>query len=64
MKRTKQQLTAFKVKQAIGSLAIEGIQVSRESEALMLRIANGRASGSSAKEALIAKYRQSTSTTA
>lgn len=59
MKRTKNQLTAFWVKQAVGSMAIEGIPVSRETQALMMRIASGRVSASSTKEALIAKYRQS-----
>jgi hypothetical protein len=59
MNRTKAQLLAFKVRQAAGSMAIEGIQVSRVSEATMLRVASGRVSGKSIREELVKKYRQS-----
>lgn len=58
MDRTKAQLLAFKVRQGVGSMAIEGIQVSRKSQADMLRIASGRVSAKSVKEQLIDKYRQ------
>lgn len=58
MYRTKAQLLAFKVRQGVGSMAIEGIQVSRKSQADMLRIASGRVSARSVKDQLIDKYRQ------
>ncbi|MCB1838454.1 MAG: hypothetical protein KDH99_12630 [Alcanivoracaceae bacterium] len=58
MDRTKAQLLAFKVRQGVGSMAIEGIQVSRKSQADMLRIASGRVSARSVKDQLIDKYRQ------
>lgn len=61
MTRTRAQLLAFKVRQAVGSMAIEGIQVSRESEATMLRVASGRVSGETVREALVEKYRRSPS---
>lgn len=50
MKYTKAQLLAFKVRQAVGSMAIEGIQVSKQSEATMLEVAAGRVSGDSVRE--------------
>lgn len=58
MNRTKAELLAFKVRQGVGSMAIEGIKVSRKSQATMLRIASGQLSAESAKEELINKYRQ------
>lgn len=58
MKYTKTQLLAFKVRQAVGSMAIEGIQVSKQSEATMLEVAAGRVSGKSVREQLVAKYKQ------
>ena len=61
MKYTKTQLLAFKVRQAVGSMAIEGIQVSQQSEATMLEVAAGRLSGKSVREQLVAKYKQASS---
>lgn len=58
MKRSKSQLIAFKVRQAVGSMAIEGIEVSRESEATMLEVAAGRVSGKSVRKKLVEKYKQ------
>jgi len=58
MKRTESQLIAFKVQQAVGSMAIEGIRVSRQSQADMMRVATGRVSAESVKAALKAKYQQ------
>jgi len=58
MKYTKSQLLAFKVRQAVGSMAIEGISVSRKTEAAMLKVASGRVSGKSVREELVEKYRQ------
>jgi len=60
MKRTKAQKTAFQVKQAVGSMAIEGVRLSRHSQAVMLKVASGRISITSVKDELIAQYRQST----
>lgn len=59
MTRTRAQLLAFKVRQAVGSMAIEGIQVSKGSEATMLKVASGRVSGETVREALVKKYRRS-----
>ena len=61
MKYTKAQLLAFKVRQPVGSMAIEGIQVSKQSEAIMLKVAAGRVSGKSIREQLVAKYKQASS---
>lgn len=58
MTHTKVQLLAFKVRQAAGSMAIEGIQVSRDSEATMLKVASGRLSGKALREQLVEKYRR------
>lgn len=58
MKYTKTQLLAFKVRQAVGSLAIEGIQVSQQSEAIMLEVAAGRVSGKSVRAQLVEKYKR------
>lgn len=58
MKDTKTQLLAFKVRQAVGSMAIEGIQVSKQSEAIMLDVATGRVSGEFVREQLVVKYKQ------
>ena len=41
MKRTKAELLSFKVQQAVGSMAIEDIQISRQSQAMVLRVASG-----------------------
>ena len=62
MKYTKTQLLAFKVRQTVGSMAIEGIQVSKQSEATMLEVAAGRVSGESVRKQLVAKYQQASST--
>ncbi|HKM37523.1 MAG TPA: antitoxin VbhA family protein [Thiopseudomonas sp.] len=61
MKYTKTQLLAFKVRQAVGSMAIEGMQVSKQSETTMLEVAAGRVSGKSVREQLVAKYKQASS---
>lgn len=63
MKRTKAELLSFKVRQAVGSMAIEDIQISRQSQAMMLRVASGRIAAQSVKDGLIEKYRQSSSAT-
>ena len=62
MKYTKAQLLAFKVRQAVGSMAIEGIQMTKQSEAIMLKVAAGRVSGESVRIQLVAKYQQASST--
>lgn len=62
MNHTKVELLRFKVRQAVGSMAIEGIRVSRQSQATMLRVASGRVSAEAVKKELIEKYRQSPST--
>ena len=56
MSHPKNQRLAFKVRQAVGSMAIEGIQVSRQSEATMLKIAAGRVSGKTIREKLVEQY--------
>ena len=56
MSHPKSQHLAFKVRQAVGSMAIEGIQVSRQSEATMLKIAAGRVSGKTIREKLVEQY--------
>ena len=58
MKYTKAQLLAFKVRQAVGSMAIEGIQMTKQSAAIMLKVAAGRVSGESVRIQLVAKYKQ------
>lgn len=58
MKRTNNQRVIFKVDQAIGSMAMENAQVSREMKAAMLRVAGGRASADDEIERLLKKYRQ------
>ena len=58
MDRTKADLLAFKVKQGVGSMAIEGILVSQDAQTTMLRIASGHLSAKAVKEELINKYRQ------
>ncbi|WP_339801848.1 hypothetical protein [uncultured Marinobacter sp.] len=63
MKRTKAELLSFKVQQAVGSMAIEDIQISRQSQAMVLRVASGRIAAQSVKDELIEKYRQSPSAT-
>lgn len=61
MKHTRGRLLAFKVRQAIGSMAIEGIQVSKQSEATMLEVAAGRVSGKALRQQLVGKYKQAPS---
>lgn len=51
-------LIRFKVRQAIGSMAIEGIQLSKEMQDVMLRIAMGQLCAVQVRAALVAKYRQ------
>lgn len=53
---------AFKVRQAVGSMAIEGIQVSPESEAMMLQVAAGQMSGKAIRQQLVEKYRRASLT--
>lgn len=62
MKYTKAQLLAFKIRQAVGSMAIEGIQMTKQSETIMLKVAAGRVSGESVRKQLVAKYQQASST--
>lgn len=57
MKRTKRELTTFKVNQAIGSMAIEGIYVSPRTKHTMEEVAAGSLSAAEVKRELIAKYR-------
>ena len=58
MKTSSDTLTRFKVRQAIGSLAIEGIAVSPETQAVMQQIASGVTPAALARAALVARYRQ------
>ena len=59
--RTPAELTVFKVQQAIGSMAIEGIRLSPKTQHVMLEIASGQVSATEVKQALIAKYKQKAS---
>ena len=59
--RTPAELTIFKVQQAIGSLAIEGIRLSPKTQRVMLEIASGQVSATEVKQALIAQYKQEAS---
>lgn len=61
MRRSKAELLSFKVRHAVGSMAIEDIRVSRESQAMMLRIAAGRVDVDAIKDELVARYRQASS---
>lgn len=56
MSQSKTERLAFKVRQAVGSMAIEGIQVSRQAEATMLRVAAGRVSGKTVRQQLVEQY--------
>lgn len=56
MSQSKTKRLAFKVRQAVGSMAIEGIQVSRETEARMLKVAAGRVSGKTVRQQLVEQY--------
>ncbi|MCB2385701.1 antitoxin VbhA family protein [Thalassolituus alkanivorans] len=56
MSHSNAELLAFKVRQAVGSMAIEGVQVSRQAEANMLKVASGRVSGKSLRQQLVEKY--------
>ncbi len=56
--KTPTRKISFKVAQAVGSLAIEGVTVSRSTKAAMLRIASGQASAKDIKNELIQQYRQ------
>lgn len=56
MSNSKTDRLAFKVKQAVGSMAIEGIKVSRQTEATMLNVASGRLSGKAVRQQLVEKY--------
>ena len=56
MSQSKTKRLAFKVRQAVGSMAIEGIQVSREAEARMLKVAAGRVSGKTVRQQLVEQY--------
>ena len=59
--RTSTELTIFKVRQAVGSMAIEGIRLSAQTQRTMLEIASGDVSASEVKQMLIAQYKQKTS---
>lgn len=59
--RTPTELTAFKVQQAVGSMAIEGIRLSAQTQRTMLDIASGRVSASEVRQALLAQYKQKAS---
>jgi len=58
---TPAELTVFKVQQAIGSMAIEGIRLSPKTQHVMLEIASGQVSATEVKQALIAQYKQKAS---
>ena len=51
-------MTVFKVRQAVGSMAIEGIRLSAQTQRTMLDIASGRLSASEVRQALLAEYKQ------
>lgn len=59
--RTPAELTVFKVQQAIGSMAIEGIRLSPKTQHVMFEIASGQVSATEVKQALIAQYKQKAS---
>lgn len=59
--RTSTELTIFKVRQAVGSMAIEGIRLSAQTQRTMLEIASGEVSASEVKQMLIAQYKQKAS---
>lgn len=50
--------TEFRVAQAVGSLAIEGIRVSPELRANMTRVINGEIKGEDLRRELVKRYRQ------
>jgi hypothetical protein len=50
--------TEFRVAQAVGSLAIEGIRVSPELRANMTRVINGEVKGEDLRRELVERYRQ------
>lgn len=51
-------MIVFKVQQAVGSMAIEGIRLSAQTQRTMLDIASGRLSASEVRQALLAEYKQ------
>jgi len=51
-------LIRFKVDQTIGSLAMDGIQISKEMQEIMLLITSGQQSAEQVRAALIEMYRQ------
>lgn len=57
MNRTQAELVEFKVRQTVGSLTIEGVQVPKDAEERMLQIAKGRLSAKAVRQNLLAKYR-------
>lgn len=59
MKGSKTHDVTFKVRQAVGSMAIEGIQVSRQSQAIMLKVAAGKLAGEDVRKQLVEMHRRS-----
>lgn len=55
---TPTDMIVFKVQQAVGSMAIEGIRLSAQTQRTMLDIASGRLSASEVRQALLAEYKQ------
>ena len=53
-----EQEAVFKVNQAIGSMAIEGIVLTAKQQQAMLRIVRGQVSAASLREKWLAKYSQ------
>lgn len=54
--QSKEELLAFKVKQAIGSMAMEGMKVTRSMELSMMQVVAGTVSADNLKRDLIAKH--------
>jgi hypothetical protein len=57
MNKSPVHLTQFKVDQAIGSMAIEGLHLSAAEKGRMLQLANGKVTLPQVRQALLEKYR-------
>jgi len=62
MRTSKVDRVEFRVNQAIGSMAIEGIHVSKSTRAEMLRIVSGEVSAESVIKRYVKKHRQQPAT--
>lgn len=58
MNKSSVHQTQFKVDQAIGSMAIEGLHLSAAEKGRMLQLANGKVTLPQVRQALLEKYRR------